>query len=143
MAYIEIATGANPFALGPLLVESPAGTAEIADLAAAFFWSADGSQLLYLTPDAGADDFGLRWNSWDGSTSIEFERFTPTRTFVQQYLPFFGQYANSLTFLSPDADWFTFAGTIEGRGEGIWVQPIEANAGAELIGPGEFSTWAP
>jgi len=143
VAYIEIAPGANPFALGPLLVESPAGTAEIADLAAAFFWSADGSRLLYLTPDVGSDDFGLRWNSWDGATSIEFERFTPTRAFVQQYLPFFGQYANSLTFLSPDADSFTFAGTIEGRGEGIWVQSIETNVEAELIGPGEFSTWAP
>jgi TolB protein len=143
VAYIEIATGANPFALGPLLVESPAGTAEIADQAAAFFWSADGSRLLYLTPDVGSDDFGLRWNSWDGSTSIEFERFTPTRTFIQQYLPFFGQYANSLTFLSPDANWFTFAGSIEGKGEGIWVQPIEANAPAVLIGPGEFSTWSP
>ncbi|NNJ48535.1 MAG: hypothetical protein HKP18_11980, partial [Acidimicrobiia bacterium] len=77
------------------------------------------------------------------ATSIAFERFTPSRTFVQQYLPFFGQYANSLTFLSPDAGSFTFAGTIEGRGEGIWVQTIAADTPAELIGPGRFSTWSP
>ncbi|MBT8164533.1 MAG: hypothetical protein HKO82_12445 [Acidimicrobiia bacterium] len=143
VAHITIDPGANPFALGPLIVDTPTGAIEIAELAAAFFWSSDGSQLLYLTPDAAADEFGLRWNTWDGATSIAFERFTPSRTFVQQYLPFFGQYANSLTFLSPDAGSFTFAGTIEGRGEGIWVQTIAADTPAELIGPGRFSTWSP
>jgi TolB protein len=143
VAYITIETGVHPFALGPLTVDTPAGATEVAELAAAFFWAANGSQLLYLTPDVAGDDFGLRWNTWDGTASIEYERFTPTGTFVQQYLPFFGQYANSLTFLSPDADSFTFAGTIDGRGEGIWVQPIGPDATAELIGPGRFSTWAP
>ena len=142
VAYIEIAAGANPFALGPLRVDSPTGATEIAELAAAFFWSRDGSRLLYLTPDASGGEFGLRWNTWDGSTSLQFERFTPTRTFVQQYLPFFGQYANSLAFMSPESDAFTFAGTIEGRGAGIWLQPVETDAPAELIGAGEFSTWA-
>ena len=143
VAYISIGAGANPFALGPLIVDTPTGATEIAEQAAAFFWSSDGSQLLYLTPETADDDFGLRWNTWDGTTSIAFERFTPSGTFVRHYLPFFGQYANSLTFLAPDAGAFTFAGTIEGRGEGIWVQPLEPGADAELIGSGQFSTWAP
>ena len=143
VAYIAVEDGASPFALGPLIVDSPNGATEIAELASVFFWSADGSRLLFLTDDTSGDDFGVHWNIWDGSTSIEFERFVPTPTFVHDYLPFFGQYAHSLTFLSPDAASFTFAGSIEGRGEGIWVQPIEAGAPAELIGPGVFSTWAP
>ncbi len=89
------------------------------------------------------DDFKLRWNVWDGTVSIEFEPFVPTRTFLAQYLPFFGQYANSLSFFSPDGGSFTFAGSIEGRGEGIWVQQVDGGAPAALVAPGEFSTWAP
>ncbi len=142
-AYINIGAGANTFGLGPLVVNSPAGVTEVAELAAAFFWSADGERLLYLTPDTTGEHFGLRWNVWDGSETIEFERYLPTTTFVQQYLPFFGQYANSLSLLSPDGSSFTFAGTIEGRGQGIWVQDIRRDTPAELVGPGQFSTWAP
>jgi TolB protein len=143
VAYIDITTGANLFALGTLVVDGPDGAAEIADLAAAFFWSADGSRLLYLTPDVSGGDFALRWNVWNGNETVAFERFLPTTVFLQQYLPFFGQYANSLSFLSPDAGAFTFAGTIEGRGSGIWQQTTEPGSPAQLIAPGEFSTWAP
>lgn len=143
VAYIAVEDDASPFALGPLIVDSRDGPTEVVGLASAFFWNSDGSRLLYLTDDTTGDDFGVHWNVWDGTSSIEFERFVPTPTFVHQYLPFFGQYAHSLTFLSPDTSSFTFAGAIEGRGDGIWIQPIEANAPAVLIGPGEFSTWSP
>jgi Tol biopolymer transport system component len=143
VAFIAIREDANAFALGPLMVNTPAATIEIAETAAAFFWSADGTKLMYLTPDMSGEDFALRWNVWDGTDSLAFERFLPTTTFFQQYLPFFGQYANSLSFLSPDGDYFTFAGTIDGRGEGIWIQAIAGGTDAELVGSGEFSTWAP
>jgi dipeptidyl aminopeptidase/acylaminoacyl peptidase len=143
VAFIALGEDANAFALGPLIVNSPEATIEIAEAAAAFFWSADGSKLLYLTPDMSGEHFALRWNVWDGTDSRTFERFLPTTTFFQQYLPFFGQYANSLSFFSPDGDYFTFAGSIEDRGDGIWIQDIDGDPVAELIGPGEFSTWAP
>ncbi len=143
VAFIDIPPGANPFGLGPLIVDAPGGTTEVADLAAAFFWSPDGARLLYLTPGISGDDFQLQWNVWDGAGAVAFEPFLPTNTFFGQYLPFFGQYANSLSFFSPTGDSFTFAGTIEGRGSGIWLQPIEPDTPAELVAPGEFSTWAP
>jgi Tol biopolymer transport system component len=143
VAYIAIQEDATAFGLGALRINTPETTVEIADMVAAFFWSADGRKLLYLTPDMGGEDFALRWNVWDGAESASFERFLPTATFFQQYLPFFGQYANSLSFLSPDGDYFTFAGTIEGRGDGIWIQSTAAGAVADLVGSGEFSTWAP
>lgn len=143
VAYIEIVPGANPFGLGALVVDAPTGATELTDLAASFFWSADGSQLLYLTPDISDDEFGLRWNVWDGAESIAFERFLPTPTFFQEYLPFSGQYSNSLSFFSPDGSSFTFAGTIPGRGEGIWTQSVVGDVPAQLVGPGQFATWAP
>ena len=143
VAFIEIGEDANAFALGPLMVNTPAATIEISEMAAAFFWSANGAKLLYLTPDVGGEHFALRWNVWDGNGSKAFERFLPTATFFQHYLPFFAQYANSHSFFSPDGDSFTFAGTIEGRGEGIWIQNTDGDPVAELIGPGKFSTWAP
>lgn len=143
VAYIDIEPGANPFGLGALMVESPESTVEVAGSVGAFFWSADGARLLYLTPDVEGDEFRLRWNVWDDGESARFEPFLPTRTFVQQYLPFFGQYANSLALFSPDGSAFTFTGTITGRGEGVWLQQVEGSDPARLIGAGEFSTWAP
>ncbi|MBT8215762.1 MAG: PD40 domain-containing protein [Acidimicrobiia bacterium] len=142
LAYLQLSVDASPFRLGTLVVDEAGETMEIASGVAAFFWSPSGERLLYLTP-AGADaDLPLQWNLWDGATTTSFEQHLPTLTFVQQYLPFFGQYANSLTFFSPDETRFTFSGTIPERGEGIWVQPIDG-APAELIAPGRFSTWAP
>ena len=142
LAYLQLSVDASPFRLGTLVVDEAGETTEIARGVAAFFWSPSGERLLYLTP-AGTDaDLPLQWNLWDGTNSTSYEEHLPTLTFVQQYLPFFGQYANSLTFFSPDETRFTFSGTIPDRGEGIWVQAIEGGP-AELIAPGRFSTWAP
>ncbi len=142
-AYINIPQGANPFSLGPLIVSTPEGETQIAETAAVFFWDRSGHQLLYLTAEVETDNFAVRWNVWDGNTSVAFEPFLPTATFVQQYLPFFPQYANSLSLFSPDDASFTFSGRIEGRGAGVWIQPIGKNSPAELVAPGEFSSWAP
>lgn len=142
-AFIDAAAATNPFNLGALVVASPSGHTTVADEAAAFFWDASGERLLYLTPEFEADAFALRWNVWDGTTSHNYESFLPTATVVQQYLQFFSQYANSLSFFSPDGSSFTFAGRIDGRGEGIWIQDIESGGLAERVGPGEFSSWAP
>jgi TolB protein len=143
VAYIDVKPGANLFGLGALNVKSPQSTIEVADPAGPFFWSADGTRLLYLTPDVDGDDFRLRWNVWADGESVGFEPFLPTRTFVQRYLPFFGQYANSHAFFSPDGSAFTFTGTIIGRGEGVWLQTVEGSEPARLIGSGEVATWAP
>lgn len=141
VAHLPIADGVvDPFRLGPLFVEDGGRTTQVATEAAAFFWSPAGERLLYLTGSLGGP---VRWNLWDGEETTPFEAFTPTGTFIQQYFPFFGQYANSLTFLSPDGQSFTFAGTIEGRGEGIWVQDVAAGARARKVADGVFSTWSP
>jgi len=142
-AFIDVAAGTNPFNLGALVVASPSGNTTVAEETAAFFWDASGERLLYLTPEFEADAFALRWNVWDGTTSHNYESFLPTATVVQQYLQFFSQYANSLSFFSPDGSSFTFAGRIDGRGEGIWIQDVESGGLAERVGPGEFSSWAP
>ena len=142
VAFIDIVPGANPFELGTLEVSSGQNTVIVAESASAFSWSADGARLLFLTPDVDGDEFRLRWNVWENGESVRFERFLPTRTFVQQYLPFFGQYANSLALFSPDGGAFTFTGTIDGRGEGVWLQQVEGSDPARSIGAGEFSTWA-
>ena len=143
VAYIELAADANPFTLGALRVESDDAVTEVADQAAAFFWGPQGEQLLYLTGDVSGEQFSFRWNIWDGETTTAFESHTPSRTFLQQYFPFFGQYANSLTFFAPDGSSFTFSGAIDGRGEGVWLQDINSDVLAVLISDGEFSTWAP
>lgn len=142
LAYLELSVDASPFRLGTLIVDDGGETSEIARDVAAFFWSPSGERLLYLTPAGPAGDLPLRWNIWDGAGTTSFEEHLPTLTFVQQYLPFFGQYANSLTFFSPDETRFTFAGTIADRGEGIWVQPVDGTP-AQSVAPGRFASWAP
>ena len=143
VAYIPVGDGATTFVVGPLLVETDGEVTEVAEEAAAFFWSPVGDGLLYLTDASTAESSAVRWNLWDGEQTTPFEPFVPTGTFLQAYLPFFGQYANSLTFLSPDGTSFTFTGTIEGRGEGVWVQEVAGESPARLVAEGVFSTWSP
>lgn len=141
VAFIQLGEDSNPFSLGQLEVERNGTTASVAEGVSAFFWGPAGSRLLYLTGDVGDGEFSFRWNVWDGETSVAFEPHTPSGEFLQNYFPFFGQYANSLTFFSPDGTEFTFAASIDGQ-DGIWVQDVTGGP-ARLVADGTFATWAP
>ena len=66
------------------------------------FWSPNGERLLYLVPDPDEDRFWYRWGVWDG-TSCSTPRFLLSLLVVEEYLPFFEQYAQSMSLWSPDA----------------------------------------
>ena len=104
----------------------------------AFFWSPAGDQLLLLTGDPG--DPPLQWHVWRGRERFEGDPFLPSPTFLRDYLPFFDQYAQTITPWAPDGSAFAYAGLHDGRA-GIWVQPLDGER--RLIGGGAFVTWAP
>jgi TolB protein len=70
----------------------------------------------------------------------------PSSELLQNYLPFFDQYAQSHRIWAPASDAFVFAGTLENGDSGVWVQPLATGAESKppvSLGPGVFATWAP
>jgi TolB protein len=140
----QVARGADD--VEPLSVlDRETGSVEpvTADIVPAFFWSPDGSRLLYLLPEQTPEGFWFRWGVWDGESAFTTPRFVPTDVFAREYLRFFEQYAQSMTLWAPDGSAFTYAGTDEAGRVGVWVQPVRAGAEPILVTDGVFAAWSP
>lgn len=143
------------YAVRPHIPATGAGTLRVADLATGtsqevasgnvlgFQWSPAGSLLLVLLAVLGNDGLAVEPRVWDGERSLPFERFVPTATLATDYLPFWDQYAQSLTLWSPDGAAFAYA-ALEPDGEvGIWVQRVLDDAAPSRVAPGRFASWSP
>lgn len=119
-------------------------TVEVTDApTAAFFWSPDGERLLVLDPDPSAERFWYRWGVWDGTSSFVTPRFVPSLLLAGEYLPFFGQYAQSMSLWSPDGTAFAYPGTDEDGEMGIWVQSALPNRAPVRVAEGDVVAWSP
>jgi TolB protein len=129
---------------GELVVQSTDGNRQSAarDPVLAFFWSPDGRKLLYLVPEQEGETPWFRWYVWDGEVSQRLGRFLPSPVLARDYLPFFDQFAQSLSFWSPGSDAFVYAGRGE-EGEGIWIQRLGADREPEPVTKGLFASWPP
>jgi TolB protein len=116
----------------------------ISDLpSSAFQWSPDGRRLLLMTPAEGVDPTTHRWHVWDGKeTSPVGPTFVPSPTYLRDYMPFFGQYAQTMTLWSPDGRSFAFPGLIGDRA-GIWVQDLNAEDPTFIVEDGSVVAWSP
>jgi TolB protein len=103
----------------------------------AFFWSPQGDQLLVLDVVDGPQ---ARWSVWSESGLEELVRFSPDPNFFTDVVPFFDQYAQSISLWSADGSTIAFAGTIDGQ-SGIWVQPLDGEP--TLVHGGTWVSWAP
>lgn len=108
----------------------------------AFFWSPDGARLAYISFETVGESFWLRWNMWDGESTVAYERFLPSRTFLQRYLVFFDQYARSMTVWSPDSSAFVYSGIDPSGRNGIWVQKVDDQS-PRRVASGVFAAWSP
>jgi Tol biopolymer transport system component len=109
-----------------------------------FWWSPDGERLLALAPEPAAPDtIPFLWQVWDGGRSTpESGRHSPTIQVLQDYAPFFTQYAQSATPWSPDGSAFAFpVSEPDGGGGTIVVQ--EVGGEPVPVGPGVYVTWSP
>jgi len=146
LAYIVTEQDAALSTLGPLYAVEVATlrTREItSDPVLAFFWSPAGDKLAYLGLEFFAGRLGLRWYVWDGRTVTPYARFLPTRAFLENYLPFFDQYAQSHRVWAADGRAFVFTGTLADGRSGVWVQAVAPDSAPLWVGPGVFATWSP
>jgi Tol biopolymer transport system component len=129
----------------------------------AFFWSPDGKRLAVLNFDTSQprpeghviparmqtapglqSDLRLAWsvaNIADG-TSVDFPSFVPTASFLQ-LIPYFDQYAQSLSLWSPDGRYLLFADMNESGQPSIRVlDTTQPNQPARQLSEGSFAAWS-
>ena len=146
VAYVASERDAGANTLGPLYVVDMATQATRAITerpVVAFAWSPDAQKLAYLTLEPLRNRVGMRWNVWDGSQRTAYSIFSPTSTFLNNYLPFFDQYAQSHRIWSPASDALVYAGQQTDGRAGVWVQELAADQAPRLVGPGVFASWSP
>lgn len=146
VAFVDTINPVGMNATGPLhLLDLEEGIfREVTDEpAVAFYWSPDGSALLYFTVTRINQRIWLQPFVWNGEKSIALDRFRPTATFFEQYLRFADQYAQSMTFWSPDSRQVVFSGWGQNNRAGLWVQPADGSAPATRVARGVYATWSP
>ncbi len=108
-------------------------------VAAAFVWSPTGSRLAFLGAEANET---YRWHFWNQQDTIDGPVYVPPRSFLQQYVRSFDQYAQSVQWWSPDGRAFVYAGRTGNR-NGIWVQQVQSSVATVLISEGDTAIWSP
>lgn len=114
------------------------------EIAAAWYWSPDGSHLAVLEPVYDGDGpISFRWRVWDGDADVLTPRFTAALPLLQETTPFFSQYAQSWSMWAPDGSAFAFPLDLPGEPNTIVVQPVGTDLPPYAIGRGTFVAWSP
>ncbi|MEA1903832.1 MAG: hypothetical protein U9N56_09925 [Actinomycetota bacterium] len=124
-----------------LVVDVETGDVEVVDPrpAISFFWSPNGESLLFLTPTEALD--GLEVGVWSTAGAVESHGiFNPSPAVLTGLIPFFPQYAQSMSFWAPDSSAFALPGDIEGE-EGIWVFGLDGGE-PRLVAEGSWVSWS-
>jgi TolB protein len=105
-------------------------------LSIGFFWSPDGVSLLVLT----ASERGILPLVWTDGEQTGFPGYSPSPSMVQDTFPFFPQYAQSVSFWSPDSRAFAYAGEVDDEA-GIWVQDLDSDTPVR-VSDGTWVAWS-
>lgn len=106
------------------------------------WWSPDGSRLAILAPH-GDDTQLVHWTVWSKDASFTTQPFRLTPFYAQAYVPFFDQFAQSVTPWSPDSSRFVYPGIGIDDDRGIYVQEARAGVAPQLIADGILAFWSP
>jgi Tol biopolymer transport system component len=113
------------------------------------YWSPDSELIVSLTYESLGD--GVPWSRWTvhdaaGREISRTPRFALSREFGDVYLPFFDQYAQSVTLWSPDSTRFVFPGMSVDETTGIWLHHVPDRGGegtTQWIADGVVAFWSP
>jgi len=118
-----------------VVVDVASGESEVVDQdpALGFFWSPNGESLLVMTPTGQ----GVRATVWGvNRDTVDYAEFRPSIFLVRDMFPFFPQYAQSLSYWSPDSSAFVYASD-----DGIWVQELGTDDPVRVSG-GTWVAWS-
>jgi TolB protein len=134
------------------LIDIPSGETRtvVKDPFAAYFWSPDGTRILYTRRQPGSP-FGT-WVVVDVTSgkSTDIIDFTPSRTLIQVF-QYFDQYALSHRLWSPDSRHFAFAGRVGSdehplaalQSPNVYVVEATPHATPQLLSDGSIAFWSP
>ncbi|MEZ4664333.1 MAG: hypothetical protein R2911_42925 [Caldilineaceae bacterium] len=145
MAYTVAEQSGTSAAFGPLyVVDVQSGRTQQLSQARVFgfFWSPDGEKLAYMAVERSQGRTMLRWHVWQESGQQKYALFVPSGVFLERYLAFFDQYAQSMTIWAPDSRAFTYAGVDSDLQSGVWVQQLDEGKPAR-ISNGVIALWSP
>ncbi|MFQ5854757.1 MAG: TolB family protein [Anaerolineae bacterium] len=167
VAYIvtsqPLPSGLGQFAFGRIQVMDRAGgtpgTVSTED-AVALFWAPDGRKIAYLTiptperpqrqggltPASTAlqtRGFRLQWRVVDlrNDEDRALATFVPAPGFLS-LIPFFDQYAQSLTLWSPDSTALAYSARGADGADGIWVVDVDGRTPPQRITNGDSPVWS-
>lgn len=131
--------------LGVTVVDTTSGalTRWSTEPAIAWSWSPDGDRLAILEPVyAGEGPILFRWHVVGRGTGYATEPFAAPLRYLQAVVPFFTQYAQSVTMWAPDSS--AFAYSIEtSEGARVVVRPDHPDASGVIVAPGDSPAWSP
>ncbi len=104
-----------------------------------FFWSPALERLLIL--EAAGNAGQLVTSVWEEGAVAEGPTFVVGRQWLGEFLPFFDQYAQSMSLWAPDAGAYAFTGSYEGE-RGIFVVDV-ASGDVARIADGTWLAWSP
>lgn len=117
---------------------------------AAFFWSPDGTRILYAKRNP--DRAHWTWVVVDvhSRTSFPVVNFIPSRPQILVF-QYFDQYALSHRLWSPDSQFFTFSGHTDlnpnpgpgVRGPSVYIVPVTKDATPQRLSDGHIAFWSP
>ncbi len=112
----------------------------------AWEWSPDSSKLAWLEFDGPPARRLGRWQFWSLDGPVAGNATAPSLRLSDKelvnYLPFFAQYAQSMTRWSPDSTAFALVGSAPG-GAGVWIHFVDRSIPAVLVAPGDIVAWGP
>lgn len=154
--------GLGQFAFGQVeVVERNSENARVVSTeeAIAFFWAPDGQKIAYLsaasdepqlqgrlTPIATArqqNQFRLWWRVVDLRTGedIPLANFAPAPGFLS-LIPFFDQYAQSLSLWSPDSTAVVYSAQSGADSAEVWMVAVDGQTSPKRIADGDLPVWS-
>ncbi len=104
-----------------------------------FFWSPGGDRLLVMEPEGAPGTFAI--SIWDNGELLEGPTFQASAQWLGEFIPFYDQYARSMSLWAPDGSAYAFIGTYDGD-RGIYVADVASGAVNRVAG-GTWVAWSP
>ncbi len=104
------------------------------------FWDPSGTRLLMLAPDGEL----ARWQVWSIDGSSRYTKLAEmSPMLLRDYLPFYDQFAKSVTFWSPDGSSFVYSALADDGFFTIFIHNASKNGVSTEVAKGPIAVWSP